>query len=394
MTDFQKAIVLLIKSAINESKEKIPQDINWNEAVLLGKKHQIISLLYYGVVFSKLQIDQDIKKTMENITFQYILRDQNQQYYINKIQTAFEENGIDYMPLKGTLIKHFYPKTEMRSMSDIDILIKTEQYDSIKTILQELDFQEKYESNHEFVWKKNNSLILELHKSIIPTYNEDFYSYLGDGWRMAEKSEDFEHKYRMSPEDELIYNFVHMAKHYRDGGVGIRHIVDFYICRTRFDNLDNAYIETELKKLQLWDFYNNIKKTINVWFKKEKSSDVTDFITSYIFNSGSYGNIESRLIAEAVRASKKTKRSGNVKYKKLWELIFLPFNKMCEKYPILKKLPILLPAMWIVRIIVAIFTKKDIIKMQNENLKKTTAKNIDSFQQALNYVGLDFYPKE
>ena len=394
MTDFQKVIVLLIKSAIDESEERIPQDINWNEVILFGKKHQIISLLYYGVLFSKLQIDSDIKKTLENLTFQYILRDQNQQYYVDKIQNAFEENGIDYMPLKGTLLKHFYPKTEMRSMSDIDILIKTEQYDRIKPILQGLSFREEYQSNHEFGWKKNKSLILELHKSIIPTYNEDFYSCLGDGWGLARKSKDFEHRYVMSPEDEFIYNFVHTAKHYRDGGVGIRHIADFYICKKRFNNLDNAYIEAELKKLQLLEFYNNIKKTVSVWFENEKPSEVTDFITSYIFNSGSYGNKENRIIAEAVRESKKTRRSGDVKYKKLLRLIFLPFDKMCEKYPILIKLPVLLPVMWIVRIIVAIFTKKDVIRVQNAILKKTTAENIDSFQQALNNVGLDFYPKE
>ena len=180
----------------------------------------------------------------------------------------------------------------------------------------------------------------------------------------------------MSPEDEFIYNFVHTAKHYRDGGVGIRHIADFYICKKRFNNLDNAYIEAELKKLQLLEFYNNIKKTVSVWFENEKPSEVTDFITSYIFNSGSYGNKENRIIAEAVRESKKTRRSGDVKYKKLLRLIFLPFDKMCEKYPILIKLPVLLPVMWIVRIIVAIFTKKDVIRVQNAILKKTTATTV------------------
>ena len=89
------------------------------------------------------------------------------------------------MPVKGTIIKFWYKKPELRYMTDADILIKTEQYDKIKPVLQELGFSEVAESLCEIIWDKSNRLHLELHKSLIPPTDEDFYAYFGSGWNYA-----------------------------------------------------------------------------------------------------------------------------------------------------------------------------------------------------------------
>ena len=38
--------------------------------------------------------------------------------------TIAEENGIDYLPLKGYNLKKLYPKPELRTMGDADVLIR------------------------------------------------------------------------------------------------------------------------------------------------------------------------------------------------------------------------------------------------------------------------------
>ncbi len=83
------------------------------------------------------------------------------------------------------------------------------------------------ESNHEYVWDKKNMLHVELHKMLIPSYNKDYYAYFGDGWRLAKKYDGSE--FKMSDEDTFVYIFTHFAKHYRDAGIGIRHITDIYV---------------------------------------------------------------------------------------------------------------------------------------------------------------------
>ena len=56
----------------------------------------------------------------------------------------------------------------------MDILIRPEQYDRIVPILEQLNFREKNETDHELVWI-HDDLYLELHKRLIPSYNKDFY---------------------------------------------------------------------------------------------------------------------------------------------------------------------------------------------------------------------------
>ena len=137
------------------------------------------------------------------------------------------------MLLKGTLLKEMYPKKELRAMGDADILIKTEQYDKIKPIMQGLGFEERTESDHELIWRKPQ-LLLELHKKLIPSYNKDYYAYFGDGWQLGKPNSNFPHRFEMSDEDQMIYLFTHFAKHYRDAGIGIRPLPETTIKNSHF----------------------------------------------------------------------------------------------------------------------------------------------------------------
>ena len=61
-----------------------------------------------------------------------------------------------------------YPYPEMRAMSDLDIFIKTEEYDKIKVIMTEMGYTEGSESDHELHWH-NDRLCIEFHKRLIPS---------------------------------------------------------------------------------------------------------------------------------------------------------------------------------------------------------------------------------
>ena len=313
---------------------------------------------------------------------------EQQMYSIKEIFSVFDEQEIDYLPLKGTVIKNIYPKPEMRSMGDADILIKTEQYDIIKPIMQKLGYTEITESDHEFIWNKLN-IHVELHKRLIPSYNKDYYAYFGDGWQLAKIKNGT--RYSMTDEDQMIYLFTHFAKHYRDAGIGIKHMTDLWVYRKNKPNLDEKYIKKELDALQLYDFYVNIINTLSVWFEGKESDEKTDFITKVIFDSGVYGTRDTHILSDAVKISKATK---NVKTTKFFKLTFLPYENMCMVYPFLKKAPFLLPVMWIYRIFKALFFKGDKIKSQKQAIEQMSAENIDGYQNALNFVGLDFNFKE
>ena len=383
----QIGIMALVKSALTGEKMKIPENFDWDGALNTAKEHQIIPMLYYGVQYSGITPPAEIMQKLELTTYKNIAVSQNQLYALEQIYKAFDENKIDYMPLKGSVLKFIYPKPEMRPMGDADILIRQEQYEKIRPIMVNLGFNEIRESDHELVWDKKGVLHIELHKRLIPSDNKDYYEYYGDGWRFARHKENY--RYGMRDEDNYIYLFTHYAKHYRYGGIGIRHMTDLYVFAAHSE-LDYEYIEEELKKLQLLEFYKNTKHTLDVWFGGETPDNMSDFITAKIFGSGSYGTYDAHLVSSAVKSSKSVGSAKNIKIKRLKNAIFLPYEHMCKKYPILIKCPIILPIMWVVRIFDGLIFKRNSIKAEQYVLNHITDEKMAVYQNELTYVGLDF----
>ena len=152
---------------------------------------------------------------------------------------------------------------------------------------------------------------------------------------------------------------------------------------------DMAYVERELEKLQLLSFYKNSLETIDVWFHGKEDSQMSDFMTNKIFGSGSYGTYENHLLSDGLKTSKSTKKEY-VKRRKILKLIFPSAKALSKKYTVLKKMPFLLPFVWIYRWIGALLFKRNAIKAQQDKVNFMTTDNISCYQDELNYVGLDF----
>lgn len=389
----QKGIITLIQSALTGEALPLPEDFDLDSAEKLIQGHQIGSLIHEGAINCKLDPQLPIMKKLLQSTCQFMYVDECQRRLLAEVLDAFDQNSIAYMSLKGVLLKSLYPRPDMRAMGDADILIQLEQYDRIRPLMTELGFTEELESDHELVWTKS-CLYLELHKRLIPSYNKDYAAYFGDGWRLAHPCIDNPNRHEMTAEDQLLYLFIHFAKHFRDGGVGIRHMVDLYVYKKANPQLNEAYIAQELKKLQVYDFYCHICKTLRVWFENDTPNDKTQLITNTVFGSGSYGTKADRLAADGARLMAGGDSAKDVRRKQLLHMLFPSRKILCERYPILKKLPVLLPVMWIIRWISAVFCRRENIKIQQTRIQMMQEDRINRYQQALEAVDLTFHFEE
>lgn len=391
MTEQQREIITLLKGALNKCAYPLPDGFDMEQVAKETMRHKIVGLVYYGAVCCGV----DKKNEHMQKLFRYLIPTMNicekQRFELKKVCSTFEENGIDYMLLKGAVLQQYFPAIEMRTMGDVDILIRMEQYEQIKPLMMQLGFEFAYESDHELVWK-NKNLFLELHKRLIPSYNRDYAAYYGDGWRLATVSQG--HSFSMSDEDQLVYLFTHFAKHYRDGGIGIRHLVDLYVYTTAKQNLDQDYLKAELKKLRLLEFYNNVCDTLAVWFDDAQGNEKTDLITNVIFGSGVFGSEEDRIAAGGLREMGEGKSAQKMRSKRVRNALFLPYEHMCKHYPILEKWKILLPIMWIVRAFNVVLFKREQLKKEQNNLKLLSNERLSSYDRSLKAVGLSFEFKE
>ena len=387
MDTTQQGVIALLKAAITGEAELLPDGFDLTQAVNLMKHHHVAPLLYEGAVRCGIPGKEPAMLSLFQNCCRVLLISEGQMRDVQRIFIAFDENGIDYMPLKGCRMKALYPRPELRVMGDADILIRREQYDQIVPIMQSLNFQEGLESDHELVWKSSN-LYLELHKHLIPSYNEDLYGYFGTGWQRAARVSGGYHA--MSPEDEWIFLFTHFAKHFRDGGIGCRHVVDLWVYRRANPALDEAYVRAQLEQLQLLEFYDNIHRLIFAWFCGGETDEKTELISQLIFASGSFGQDEMRLLSRTVRDAHKGEknRSGRLVY--LWQTAFPDAQTLREKYTVLKKAPWMLPAVWVYRPFYKVLCEGKTLKKKKQDLSALSDENLDARQQMLHLVGLDY----
>lgn len=387
MDELRKGLLLLIKSAITGEKYALPDNLDYQKICLEAKAYGVATFVYYGAYNSGINVNSQPFLALLPLVYKGIRINEKQLFELENIENAFNAKSIDYMLLKGARLKFIYPKTEMRPMSDIDILIKLDQYSEIKKIMEELGYKHEVDSDHELIWKKDN-IKLELHKRLIPSYNKDFYAYFGDGWKFASKEENST-KYKMSKEDEFVFIFTHLCKHYRDSGIGLKHFIDIWVCLRENQDLDFEYIERELNKLKIYEFYKNVINTISTWFEGKNGDEKTEYITNVAFNNGEFLRNDAEVLSAALKQSNSGKSIKQIKRGKIFTSIFVPYKVMCNLYPFLIKLPFLLPFMWIFHIVRRLFTKGK-LKKYYEEMGTIKSNDVELYKKSLNFVGLDY----
>ena len=221
------------------------------------------------------------------------------------------------------------------------------------------------------------------------TYNKDFYSYFGDGWKFAKRK--FGSRFEMSDEDFYIYIFVHFAKHYRVSGIGIRHLTDLWVFKNANPGINWDYVLNGLEKLHLREFHENVNGTLSAWFDGGEENTKTQLITNCVFDSGVYGHSDTAEVSKVIRESKETNSIKKARIKRILRVVFPSYAEMCKKFVFLKKAPVLLPVMWIARCFrVALFKRKSFFSYANKQ-RSITADAIEKQQKNLEEVGLDFY---
>ncbi len=383
----KQALISVIKGGIQGGSITLPSDFNLETAISFAQRHQICSIMLYGLLAAGFKSDEPQMKQLFSCALTETVIHEHQQVVSKTVFSAFEEAGIDYMPLKGSLLKELYPKPELRVMSDTDILIKTEQYDKVSAVLQSLGFTLAYESNHEIVWKRASDTI-ELHKFLMPSYNTYYYEYFSDAWSKA--AEVSPYRYRLKQNDEFIFTFTHFAKHYRDGGIGIKHFIDLWLLLSKND-LDIDYIVAELKKIRLDVFFFNVQKALETFFENSaQSSETSELIINNLIDSGVYGKKENRKNAYAIRSAGGHKVGSIIgRLSVIRKMLFPPRKSLCKRYSVLEKAPILLPFCWLLRIVQVIFHPRRVGRSL-QAVKQSSSKQVISMENELKKVGLDF----
>ena len=261
-----------------------------------------------------------------------------------------EQEKIWYMPLKGAVIKDWYPLIGMRQMSDLDILFDKAYSEKIRDIFLDLGFTCEHFGlgNHDVYFKPPVSNF-EMHRELFnTTHKPEIYQYYQNVREHLIKDENNCFGYHFSNEDLYIYLTAHEYKHFSNSGTGLRSLLDIYVFWEKFGNhLDHAYISSEIQKLGISDFERLNRSLAMHLFQGEKLTKQENEILEYIINSGTYGTLQNQVESRVLQYGGGHK--GKSAYIK--EKLFLPMNAVKEYYPFFYKHKILLPILLPYRIV-------------------------------------------
>lgn len=315
-----------------------------------------------------------IKAKFDEQVFTAVYRYENINYELEQIKQTFNEAQISFIPLKGSVIRKFYPEPWMRTSCDIDILVKEADADKASKILAErLQYKINEKGQHDISLFSPSNIHVELHFKLMDIEFKQV-SALSDIWSGGQITPVSGYEYRMSNELFLLYHIYHMAKHFVHGGCGIKPFIDLWVIQNKI-GYDEEKAEELLKASDLLLFYNHAMELTNVCFEGKPHNSVTQEMENFILQGGVYGTLEQHL------AMSQNKKGG--KFRHLLSRTFLSYEQMKVYYPSVKKCPILFPFYQVRRWFRVLFcggrkTAMNEIKI-NQNLseeKKQAAKNL------------------
>ncbi len=281
---------------------------------------------------------QEFKRKNLQAIYRYVRLD----HEFKQLCSTLEQAQIPYLPLKGAVLRAYYPQAWMRTSCDVDILIHNEDLDKAVALLQEkLQYTADRKSSHDLGMFTPSGIHIELHFNLMENmYFEQQNNVLKNIWQIAEPVAGYRYQYRMPDAQFYFYHVAHMAKHIVRGGCGIKPFIDLWIL-TNCMQYDRALRETLLQQGGIHTFEQAAVKLCGVWLDQQQPNELTQTFERYIINGGMYGNLENSV------AVRQNRTGGKLKF--LMSRIFERREQMNYYFPILIKHGWLLPVFQVVR---------------------------------------------
>ena len=350
-----------------------------SDAFRLAHKHDVAHMFGVGLQKAGFE-DGPISDALQTEQLTAVYRYERLQYEFDRICTVLEVAAIPFIPLKGAVMRTLYPEPWMRTSSDIDVLVQASALDAaVAQLVKACGYTEQSRGSHDVALLAKSGHRIELHYDLIEDgCIQNAAEILGTVWDTVILQEGRTHCYQMPDELFYFYHIAHMAKHFENGGCGIRPILDLWLLN-RTGNAEAKKRETLLGKGGLLKFAKAAEKLSRVWFDGAEPDALTEQMQAYILGGGVYGNHVNRVTVQ------QQKQGGRLRY--ALSKIFLSYDVLKFHYPILQKHRWLTPLMQVRRWCKLVFcghAKRTLWELKySQNIHEAAADRTHQFLQDL-----------
>ena len=277
-----------------------------------------------------------------------VFRAEQQAHEQAELFAALSAAGIAFIPLKGAVIREYYPEPWMRTSCDIDVLVREgELQGAIECVEGRLGYRQKERGTHDVSFMTPSGVCVELHYALLEANRaNNSRELLSEVWDYARPTEKDAYRFELSDEMLYYYHIAHMAKHFENGGCGIRPFLDLWLLENRVPH-DTAARQALLARGGLLTFAECCRALSLAWLENAPHTEITLEMAQYLLRGGAYGNMENMV------AVNQRKKGGRMRY--IFSRLFLPYESLCLLYPVVKKHRLLVPVMQVRRWVAHVF---------------------------------------
>lgn len=306
----------------------------------LASRHDLAHLVGQGA--SKLSLpDSEPLQLCKKAAMQAFFRFAKQQHTCKAVCQALEQAEIPFIPLKGSVLRDYYPEGWMRTSCDLDILVKEQTLAQARSLLEQGGWSFRDETSHDVAFVSPDGVHLELHYSTIEDYVSEKGKKIMEGiWQAATPLPG--KKYHMVISDALFYYYhmAHMAKHFIHGGCGIRSFLDVWVMNHRME-FDPDPRKALLAEGELTAFGRASERLAEIWFSGAPMDEDSQNFQNFVLSGGTYGTVKNRVNLQ------QEQKGGKLKF--ALGRIFLSYDILKHQFPVLQKHRWLTPLYQVVR---------------------------------------------
>lgn len=357
--------IYLLSCYLNGEKPVCKKDVDWNAIYALSQKHDVTAVISKEIK----ELDEDKRPKGKllsafNQRLEYTVK--NYEYKtqaITLLVKLLSEAKINHLLIKGAVLRYLYPVPELRTSGDTDVVISPSDYENTVEVLKNGGFSVETVGTTVAELKYNDE-VFEIHTELeyINIQSKIYFSTPFD-----DISEHSGYTYKLKPFYHLLYVITHIAHHLKNGGAGVRMIMDI-------DALLRYYPDIDIEKFIALCDYIRIKKTALVlialskkWFNTPvaidftfEDSDEEDFyknLSHIILNGGVFGEDNGGVgMVYLQRSINEEGKAGlGTSVKAFFRWIFPNPSYLQKCFPYCNKRKYLVPIAWFHRLFLAVF---------------------------------------
>ena len=299
--DTREYFIYLLFCHLNGVDPRGERRSDWHLIYNLAQKNKVTSIIAYEIE----RLHEDLRPKGELLELFYQSLDKTRDDFDSRLcslaifMSTLANARIPHLIVKGTALRSYYPVPALRTGRDIDVIVRPLDYIAAVEALKDRGF--------DTVSMKSNEARLQMSEDVFELRTEleniNIQSKIYFSTPFDDISEAMGYTYKLRTMYHLLYVVTHIAHHLKEGGAGIRMIMDIDVLIRSHPHIDiNEFLslcdnikiaKTAQALIALSKKLFNTPIAINFTFEDRDTQMLLNSLTSAILSGGVFCSAET-----------------------------------------------------------------------------------------------------